>query len=82
LWPPLNATGVVAPNGQMNGDYELKSRLQVAIDAIQSRPLSPNVNAVILINIQQFNGVGQRYNRKNAVHASIVRTDNHNYAAK
>jgi len=58
----LDAIGVVALSGQMNGDYELKSRLQVAINAIQSRPLSPDVNAVILINTQQFNGVGQRYN--------------------
>jgi len=53
---------VAALNGQMNGDYELKSRLQVTIDATQLRPLSPDVNAVILINTQQFNGVGQRYN--------------------
>jgi len=62
LWPPLDALSVATLYGQTIGDEELKSRLQVSIDAIQLRPLFPDVNAVILINTQQFNGVGQRYN--------------------
>jgi len=53
---------VAALHGQTIGDEELKSRLQVSIDAIQLRPSFPDVNAVILINTQQFNGGEQRYN--------------------
>jgi len=49
-------------HGQMNGEYVLKSRLQAGIDAIQLCPSLPDVNAVILINEQQFNGGEQRYN--------------------
>jgi len=49
-------------HGQMNGDCVLKSRLQVSIGAIQLCPSLPGVNAVILINEQQFNGGEQRYN--------------------
>jgi len=48
--------------GQMNGKCVLKSRLHASIDAIQLRPSFPSVNAVILINKQQFNDGEQRYN--------------------
>jgi len=53
---------VAALHGQTIGEDVLKSRLQSGIGAIQLRPLFPDVNAVILINKQQFNGVEQRYN--------------------
>jgi len=54
----INAIGVVAHDAEINGDFKLKkkSRFHAANDAIQSRPLSPDINAVILNNIQQFNG--------------------------
>jgi len=74
LRPPLNAISMAALHGQTIGDDVLKSRLQASIDAIQLRPSFPDVNAVILINEQQFNGGEQRYNWGNSVHASPMRT--------
>jgi len=47
---------------QMSGDCVLKSRLQASIVEIQLCLSIPGVNAVILINEQQFNGGEQRYN--------------------
>jgi len=53
---------MAALHGQTIGDDVLKFRLQASIDAIQLRPSFPGMNAVILINEQQFNGGEQRYN--------------------
>jgi len=74
LTTAINAISMAAHHGQTIGDCRLKSRLQASIDAIQLRPSLPGVNAVILINEQQFNGGQQRYNWKNSVHASPVMT--------
>jgi len=53
----INASGVAARDGRRRRRFQVeKSRLPAANDAIQSRPLSPDVNAVIYFNIQQFNG--------------------------
>ena len=53
----INASGVAARDGRSRRRFQVeKSRLHAVNDAIQSRPLSPDINAVILNNIQQFNG--------------------------
>jgi len=51
-----------AHHRQTIGECELKSRLQASIGTVQLCPSFPDVNAVILINTQRFNGGEQRYN--------------------